>query len=259
MNRALHAALHHRGERGGIIFKLVVLLVFLILLLGLYLIRRPILRESANLWVIDEPPAHADALIVLSDDDYWGSRVERAAELFHENVAPVIVASGRMLRPYAGIGEYMLHDLNDRGVPAASVIVFKQRATDTRDEAEALRALVLGQRWKHVVIVTSNYHTRRARYIFRRIFPTTITVDVAAARDPSFDPQDWWQNRSGVKNFAHELVGFAVAMWELRHTDPNAGVPAPTTSTKLLPPLQPLQFLRETSVFSAPSFVKPLS
>lgn len=223
MNHASVTGLRSNGERGGTFFRLMVLLVFLLLLFVLYLVRRPILREMGNLWVVDEPPTTADALIVLSDDDYWGSRVERAAELFHENRAPVVVASGRLLRPYAGIAELMQHDLTERGIPAASIVVLKHQADDTLEEAQALRALVLQRGWKHVVVVTSNYHTRRARYIFRKVFPARVTVDVAAARDPAFDPVDWWEHRSGIKFFARELAGFVVAMWELRHMNPETG------------------------------------
>lgn len=216
-------AVRASGERGGIIFKLIFLLFIALILFGLYLLRAPILREGGNLWIVDQPPASADALIVLSDDDYWGSRVERAAELFHENRAPIVVASGRMLRPYAGIGELMQHDLTERGVPPAAQIIFKHQAANTEEEAQALRALVLQRGWKHVVIVTSNYHTRRARYIFRKIFPARVIVDVAAAKDPTFDPVDWWQHRIGVKRFSMEVTGMIVAMWDLRHMNPETG------------------------------------
>ena len=67
-----------------------------------------------------------------------------------------------------------------------------------------------------MVIVTSNYHTRRARYIFRRCFPAGIAVSVASARDGDFDPERWWEKRKSVKLFMRELAGMVEAMWELR-------------------------------------------
>lgn len=225
----LGAGFSGNGERGGIISKLIVLLAFLLVLFVLYLLRGPIFREMASLWIVDEAPTSADAILVLADDDYWGSRVQRAAELFHERVAPVVVASGHMLRPYAGTGDFMMHDLNERGVPPAAIIVVKHQATDTQEESQALRAVVVEHGWKHVVVVTSNYHTRRARYIFRSVFPARVIVYVAAANDPEFDPVNWWQRRSGIRSFAHELVGMVVAMWELRHMNPETG----TTSSRL--------------------------
>jgi hypothetical protein len=76
--------------------------------------------------------------------------------------------------------------------------------------------LAVAQHWKTVLIVTSNYHTRRARYIFSRIFPSTIAISVAAARDGDFDPEKWWESRKSVKLFSREVVGMVVTMWELR-------------------------------------------
>jgi len=212
-----------RGERGGIFFRLMALLAFAFLLFVVYLVRRPILRAVGDYWVVEDPPAHADALIMLSNDDFIGSRAARAADLYHEGRAPLIVASGRMMRPYAGIGELMQRDLTDRGVPVSAIEIYRHNASDTLDEAQTLRSLVVQKKWRHVVIVTSNYHTRRARYIFQKVFPLGVQVDVASAKDPAFDISDWWEHKAGLKVFLRELAGMCEAKWVLRHTEPAAG------------------------------------
>lgn len=211
------------GERGGIFFRLMALLVFAILLFVVYLVRRPILRAVGDYWIVDDPASQADALIVLSDDDFIGSRAAKAADLYHEGRAPRIVASGRMLRPYAGIGELIQRDLTDRGVPTSAIEIYRHNASDTLDEAQTLRSLVLEKKWRHVVIVTSNYHTRRARYIFQKLLPLGVQVDVASAKDPEFDVSDWWEHKAGLKRFFKELAGMCEAKWELRHTEPTPG------------------------------------
>jgi uncharacterized SAM-binding protein YcdF (DUF218 family) len=211
------------GERGGIFFRLMALLVFALLLFVVYLVRRPILRAVGDYWVVDDPASQADALIVLSDDDFIGSRAAKAADLYHEGRAPRIVASGRMLRPYAGIGELIQRDLTDRGVPTSAIEIYRHNASDTLDEAQTLRSLVVEKKWRHVVIVTSNYHTRRARYIYQKLFPLGVHVDVAAAKDPEFDVSDWWEHKAGLKRFFKELAGMCEAKWVLRHTEPTSG------------------------------------
>jgi uncharacterized SAM-binding protein YcdF (DUF218 family) len=210
-------------QRGGIFFRLMALLVFALLLFVVYLVRRPILRAVGDYWVLDDPASPADAMIILSDDDFIGSRATKTADLYHEGRAPKIIASGRMMRPYAGVGELMQRDLTDRGVPASAIEIYRHNATDTLDEAQTLRSLVVQKKWQHVVIVTSNYHTRRARYIFQKVFPQGVQVDVAAAKDPAFDISDWWEHKPGIKAFLHELVGMLEAKWELRHTEPTIG------------------------------------
>jgi hypothetical protein len=212
------------GERGGIFFKLMFLLVFALLIFAVYLVRRPILRAIGDYWVVDDPASKADAMIILSDDDFIGSRATKAADLYHEGRAPVIVASGRMMRPYAGVGELMQRDLTDRGVPASAIEIYRHNASDTLDEAQTLRSLVVQKKWRHVVIVTSNYHTRRARYIFQKVFPLGVQVDVASAKDPAFDISDWWEHRSGLKALMHEVFGMCEAKWVLRHTEPDTGI-----------------------------------
>jgi len=204
------------GERGGIITNLIVLLFFVIFCAVLYLARHPILRFAAEFWIIEDPIDKADAIIVLSDDNFYADRATRAAELSREGKAPVVVASGRRLRPSAGIAELMEHDLVERGVPRDRILRFAHDADGTREEAEALARFAKERKWRSVIVVTSNYHTRRARYIFRRVFPQDIEVRVASARDGDFDPQRWWEKRKSVKELMREFAGMMVALWELR-------------------------------------------
>jgi uncharacterized SAM-binding protein YcdF (DUF218 family) len=64
--------------------------------------------------------------------------------------------------------------------------------------------------------VTSNYHTRRAQYIFRKVLPANVSLEVVGAFDAEFEPATWWQSRQGRKTFLLETVGYLVAVWELR-------------------------------------------
>ena len=205
------------GERGGIITNLVALLFVVVLCVVVYAARHPILRFAAETWIVNEPAAHADAIVVLGDDNFYGDRATQAAQMFRQGVAPVVVASGRRLRPSAGISELMEHDLIERGVPKEKVERFAHDAENTREEAVALRRLAREKGWKSVVVVTSNYHTRRVRYIFQKVFAPSVAVSVASARDGSFDPEHWWEKRKSVKDLLGELVGMVAAVWELRH------------------------------------------
>ncbi len=203
------------AERGGILVNLIILLFIVVFCAVLYLARRPILRFAAEWWIIEDPLERADAIIVISDDNFYADRATRAAELFREGKAPLIVASGRRLRPNAGIAELMEHDLVERGVPRDKIVRFVHDADSTSGEAEALAPFVAQRKWHSVIVVTSNYHTRRARYIFRRIFPQGIEVRVASAHDGDFDPQHWWEKRKSIKELTREFAGMVVAVWEL--------------------------------------------
>jgi uncharacterized SAM-binding protein YcdF (DUF218 family) len=204
------------GQRGGAITKLIVVLFVVLFCAVIYLVRHPLLRLVGEAWIVEDPLHKSDAIIVLSDDNFYADRATRAAELYRQGMAPIVVASGRQLRPYAGIAELMVHDLFERGVPKNNILPFPQNADSTLEEAEALAGLAAEKKWRSVIVVTSNYHTRRARYIFRHIFPGTVSVAVASAHDGDFDPAHWYEKRKSIKRLILEFGGMVMAMWELR-------------------------------------------
>jgi uncharacterized SAM-binding protein YcdF (DUF218 family) len=203
------------SQAGGVLAKSAVVLFLLCVCGFFYLVRAPLLRFVGENWIVEDSLERSDAIIVLSDDNFYADRALRAAELYRHGMAPVVVGSGRRLRPYAGIAELMVHDLAERGVPKDKIEAFAQDADNTKDEARALAQLASKKKWRSVIVVTSNYHTRRARYIFRRVFPSVIRVLLASAPDGDFDPQTWWQHRESIKELTREMAGFLVAVWEL--------------------------------------------
>jgi uncharacterized SAM-binding protein YcdF (DUF218 family) len=211
-------------QRGGIVASLIAVLLFILLCSAAYLVRGPILRFVGESWIVEDQLERSDAIIVLSDDNFYADRATRAAELFRRGMAPEVVASGRRLRPFAGIAELMVHDLSERGVPKGKIEAFAHDADNTREEAQALVQLAVRKKWRSVIVVTSNYHTRRVCYIFARVFPSTIRVRIASARDGDFDPEHWYQHRESIKQLTREMAGLAVAMWELRGHGNSSGV-----------------------------------
>src|SRR5438874_7286497 len=75
---------HFGQESGGIVMKLIVALGVVTFLFFFYLVRHPMFRFIAESWIVEDPLNKADALIVLSDDNFYADRATRAAELFRE-------------------------------------------------------------------------------------------------------------------------------------------------------------------------------
>lgn len=209
----------HYSQRGGIFFKLLLLMFLIVFVFALYLIRRPIMRLAGGFWIVDDRPVPADAIVILGDDDYQGDRAAEAAQLCKSGWAPRVIASGPYLRPYASIADLEARDVMRDGVPQSSIVPFSHHADNTHEEGQALAQLLTSHGWKRVIVVTSNYHTRRARYILERTLPSGTVMHVVPARDSNYDPDVWWHTRKGVKLFFHETVGMVVAMWELRNRD----------------------------------------
>jgi uncharacterized SAM-binding protein YcdF (DUF218 family) len=186
-----------------------------LLVCALYLVRYPLLRAAGRVWIVEQAPEQADAIVVLGDN-YRSERTERAAELFRAGWAPRVVASGRMLRPYSSVAELMRRDLRQDNVPEAAIVVFSHSALNTRDEITALAQLFRQQGWRKILLVTSSYHSRRTAYVCRRILSPGTEFHVIAAHDSSYDPDSWWKTRLGLNLFFHEAVGMTADWWELR-------------------------------------------
>ncbi len=179
-----------QSESGGIISSLLSLIFIVVLCAVLYLARGPILRVIGESWVVEDPLEKSDAIVVLSDDNFYADRAAHAADLYRHGWAPL--------------------------VPKDKILTVAHNAENTREEAQILLQQAIEHKWHSVIVVTSNYHTRRARYIFLKVFPQQIGVTVSGANDGSFDPEHWWQSRQGLKELTREWGGMLVAMWELR-------------------------------------------
>jgi uncharacterized SAM-binding protein YcdF (DUF218 family) len=218
------------SERGGIILKLIGLLLLLALVAVIWLLRHPLLRVAGETLIVDDAPQPSDAIVVLGNDNFWGERAARAAELFRDRWAPRVIARGAQIRPYASIADLIRRDLIERGVPASAVVYFSNSSSSTREEAYGVRWLMQKQGWKRLIVVTSNYHTRRARYIYRRVLDPA-DVRVVSAPDSNYDPRAWWQSRLGLKIFFREWLAFAVAWVEMQREEPDASKLAPSPAT----------------------------
>ncbi len=162
----------------------------------------PILAALGNFLVQAGPPQKTDIIVVLAGDGF-GHRILTAAELVKEGFAPQALISG----PYGMYGNYEC-DLAipfavKAGYPESYFLHLEHRARSTADEAqivvEKLRAMGL----KRVLLVTSNYHTRRSGRIFHRAAPD-LDIFVVSAPDEFFKPDSWWHDREARKIFLLE-------------------------------------------------------
>jgi len=182
----------------------------------LYLARGPILRGVASAWIVDEPMEKVQAIVVLGGDSRGGDRVRHAVSLYKAGWAPRIVLSGAPIRTYFNETELMAREARELGVPADHLILAPTGATSTLEEALRLRPVLAEHNFRNVIVVTSNFHTRRAKQIFVGVYrPRATIVRISAAPDQSFDPSTWWQSREGRKLLFLEVLKWTYTWWEL--------------------------------------------
>ncbi len=98
------------------------------------------------------------------------------------------------------------------GLPeATSITLCPINGQSTRDEAQDVGRCLQGLSARSVLLVTSDYHTRRALSIFKRELPADYSV-AAAFDDREFGLQ-WWQHREWAKVNFEEWS--KLVWWEL--------------------------------------------
>ena len=202
-------------------------LVLFTLSLLLFFFREPVLRRVANYLVVADPLEYANAIAVLAGSEL--ARCRTAAALFVEGWAPLILITkggypeNQKERQRYGISVPEAHDrcvaiLRFYNVPEGAVEILDGYNESTADESAKLRQYLEKRGLKHVLIVTSNFHTRRARLLFRRAL-RDIDVQVSVRPTPpdsSFDPNAWWMRRRDSKVLLWEyqkLVFYTLRYW----------------------------------------------
>jgi uncharacterized SAM-binding protein YcdF (DUF218 family) len=135
----------------------------------------------------------ADAIVVLGGGvDEQGrlpavarTRVQRAAELFEQGIAPRIILSGRcgLNQEEPGITEAsaMADHAEEIGVPRVALLL-EEESRDTLGNAYFTRERHLAPNgWRAVRVVTSDFHLSRAAWVFRKILGAGYDVAFASA------------------------------------------------------------------------------
>jgi hypothetical protein len=93
------------------------------------------------------------------------------------------------------------------GQEVASRVVLCQMNTDsTQEEALALRGCLRERGWRSVLVVTSDYQTRRTRHIWRKAYDSSYAISVYGVKDGDFDVEGWWRSRRYAKTWLLETT-----------------------------------------------------
>jgi uncharacterized SAM-binding protein YcdF (DUF218 family) len=202
-----------------IIWLLVAAGTFLIFIV---LFRSPILTLYAHLFTLQNAEKGADAIICLS-----GSRQTRNPEslrLWNQGYAQRLFVTevkpqNKEFNPLELSHLEFAHEVARLMKLEAKWELLPSLAggaTSTFDEAED--ALAYGQRanWKRIIIVTDEFHTRRAHLAFSKVFAGSgLDVQVAGAPNEVFAVDDWWKSDRGILAYLGETIKYPVYwLWD---------------------------------------------
>lgn len=164
--------------RGGIKY----LLIIAVIVVGVLFIPREWLLAGLR---VSTPRAQSDAIVLLAGA--FQERAPAAAMLYRDGYAPKIILANDGV--FSGWSteynrnlyqvEWAEEELVTLGVPRNRIIKLPFYGSATIFDALAVKRYLLKNNMKKIIIVTSDYHTRRALWTFKymlREYSTDITI-----------------------------------------------------------------------------------
>lgn len=197
---------------------LVVVIIFFggLIAVSCYL-HESILTAYAKFFTVSNATSGADVIVVLSGGNE--TRIPHALKLFEKRFAPKILLTDEKKRDTKFshlfptnelIAQAMIEEL-EMNVAVSTVRSQKDGATSTFDEAYDLLKFSEKKRYSHIILVTDDFHTRRAFHAFQIVFENTeIKIQMSAASNEIFNVNNWWTSDQGISAYVLETIKYPI-------------------------------------------------
>jgi hypothetical protein len=165
------------------------------------------LASQAGRFLVVDEPQKSDAIVVLAGETKV--RPKHGLELLHQGLASHVFLDAETReviydQPLVEIAQRYISGLAESDRVSVCPIEGFSTFAEADDANRCLRTLGAHR----ILIVTSEFHTRRARMIFRHRLPE-YEISVAAARNPTQFGEAWWTNREWAKTVLDEWMKLA--------------------------------------------------
>ncbi len=187
--------------------------IVLLLAILAFAFRSQILTGVADTLIVSDNLQPADVIVLLNSE--VNTRPFRASQLYKQGLAPLIVIARSESTPTIDLGllpndtDTSVAVMEKLGVPADKIIIlpFPGGVTSTFDEASAVRQYVAAHQTRRIILVTSAFHTRRARWTFEKVLAgLPVTLEMVAVPYAGFDQTNWWKNETGLITLNNEYI-----------------------------------------------------
>jgi len=159
--------------------------------------------NAGKILVVNDPQP-ADVIVVLAGET--DHRPARALQLLDQGYAPRVLLDVPADTKFFEFSEVQLAERYAQDLPeAAAVQVCPVVGLSTRDETHDVEKCLARVAGSRVLLVTSDFHTRRALTIFRHKLPGK-SFTVAAAHDDEQFGTRWWTHRQWAKTCYEEWL-----------------------------------------------------
>ena len=153
----------------------------------------------------------ADAIAVFSGDN--GPRTEKGVELLKEGYADYLILSGGKVYDDVTMAELMKNHAIKLGVDESKILIDDESST-TNENADFTADIIEENNFKSVIVVTSDYHTRRSKLAMEKALEDTLIdgekvfVSVTPSKEEKFTTK-WWTSGNSVIMVISEYLKLA--------------------------------------------------
>ena len=146
----------------------------------------------------EEDPVKVDVIVLLSGDSF---RMQKAAELYKAGYADKVLLTNALAS--GSTIEYA----ESFGIPRDALLT-ENEATSTFENALYSKDILLLQGFDSAIVVTSNYHMRRSKLAYERVFhDTNISFTYVPYHHEDITRDSWRENKTTFKREYRKLIG----------------------------------------------------
>jgi uncharacterized SAM-binding protein YcdF (DUF218 family) len=175
-----------------------------------------VVAHAGSWLVVEDSLQHAHAVAVLGGQVPF--RAMEAARVYQQGWTREVwvtqgadhedqIALSRMGIERPVDADYSLLVLDHLGVPRNAVRVLPARADSTAGEIRLVADELRRTGGERVILVTSKYHARRVRALWRMLVGTRPEAVVRYTPDDPFDPHRWWKTTRDAMAVSREWFG----------------------------------------------------
>lgn len=205
-------------KKSIMIFALIILLLINI---------ETLLKEYAGLFYINNATKGADAIIILGGGVH--TRPEHAVKLYKDNygkrvyVTNISASENAYPNIFKSDTELTFDIFEFENIPLIKIPNINDRyATSTFDEAHDVYNHFKDYENFHLIIVTDDFHSRRALYAFKKVFSNykrKWIIEISAVDSKIYTQSNWWKTEKGLRKYLLEPIKFLFYFFNNKTTD----------------------------------------
>lgn len=167
-----------------------------------------VLKRLGNYLVLKSNSSTSDIIVVLGGGSI--QRIRTGVRLYQKGFSPKL-----LIYKNISLNKFLLTNTISTSTTEEAVrlgvniknIIHVSSSRTTEDEAKFFHKIVVRSGLKSAIIVTDNYHTRRASILFRHfVRQHNFRFSFYSPTLERFDPEKWWHKKEDTKVLIYEYL-----------------------------------------------------